>query len=251
MKKTLTILFILLICCIFAADSSALFERFPSPTGFVNDYAGVLSESTKTQMEKLLTVLEKKTTAEVVVVIVKTTSPLSIGQYAVELFQKWGIGKKGEDNGVLILVASMDRKVRIEVGYGLEGNITDAHSKLIIEDLMIPQFKEGDYNKGVAAGVVMIAKMIVDKYGVALDFKKEAADLPLPAKGMRRRSPLGGLLTFIFFILIFGLRFGTLFFFMSGRGGGYWSGGGRGSFGGGFGGFGGGMSGGGGASGSW
>jgi len=250
MKKTLIILSVILICFIGVNTSSAVLARFPSPKGFVNDYAGVLSESTKEQLETLLTILEKKTTAEVVVVTVKTTSPLTIGQYAVELFQRWGIGKKGADNGALLLVATEDRRVRIEVGYGLEGNITDAHSKIIIEDLMIPNFKKGDFDLGIATGVIMIAKIIVAKYGVDLDLKKEAAKLHIPTKSRPKRSPLAGLLTFIFFVLIFGLRFGTLFFFMSGRGG-YWSGGGRGSFGGGFGGFGGGMSGGGGASGSW
>ncbi len=181
------------------------------------------------------------------VVTVKTTSPLTIEQYAVELFQKWGIGKKGADNGILVLVAVADRKVRIEVGYGLEGAVTDLESKMIIEDYMIPAFKKGAYDAGVSACVVSLAKLISAEYGVKLAVDTKLAGAPGRA---RRASAGGGLLTLLLFILIFGFRFGTIFFLM-GSGRGYWSGGGRGSFGGGFGGFGGGLSGGGGASGSW
>ena len=193
--------------------------------------------------------MEQQTSAEIVVVTVRTTAPLTLEGYAVELFQKWGIGKRGTDNGVLLLVASDDRKVRIEVGYGLEGAITDLQSKLIIEDIIVPYFKKGSFDGGIAAGSIMLAKLAGEEYGVDLDLKAEVGKLPVGAGAGRKASPLSGLFTLIFFILIFGFRFGSLFFFMSG--GGYWSGGSGGSFGGGFGGFGGGMSGGGGSSGSW
>ncbi|MCK4852041.1 MAG: TPM domain-containing protein [Candidatus Omnitrophica bacterium] len=249
MRKLSIFLCGILICCVFVCARSEAAVRFPSPKGFVNDYAGVLSQDAEGQIGSLLALIEKKTSVEVAVVTVKTTVPLTIGQYAVELFQDWGIGKKGPDNGVLLLVATDDRKIRIEVGYGLEGAITDMHSKMIIDDLMIPHFKKGDFDLGIMAGAVMIAKIIRDEYNVDLDLA-EAGSLPVSPKGARKRSPLSVLLTFVFFVLIFGFRFGTLFFLMSGRGG-YWSGGSGGSFGGGFGGFGGGMSGGGGASGSW
>jgi len=219
-----------------------------SPSGLVNDYAGALSPSAEAQINALLEELRAKTGAEIAIVTVNTTSPLTIEQFAVELFEKWGIGQKGKDNGVLVLLAVKDRNVRIEVGYGLEGAITDAKSKIIINELMLPAFRQGNYDLGVAQGVVMLAKIVSSEYGVGLDYKSRG--LPAPRGRAKKSSPLGSLLTLLFFILIFGFRFGTLFFFMSG-GGGYWSRGGGGSFGGGFGGFGGGMSGGGGASGSW
>ena len=246
--KKISIIFLVIVACLSAFSvQDAASARFPSPSGFVNDYAMVLSPGTRAEIEALSEEIETKTGAEVVVVTVRTTAPLTIEQYAVELFETWGIGKKGKDNGILILLATEDRKVRIEVGYGLEGAVTDLQSKIIIQDLMIPAFRQGGYDLGVSSGVVMIAKLIRDEYGVKLDLKgPKAGTMP----GAKRRSPLGTLLTFLFFVLIFGFRFGTLFFLMSGRGG-YWSGGGGGSFGGGFGGFGGGMSGGGGASGSW
>jgi uncharacterized protein len=221
--------------------------RFPTPKGFINDYAGILSSDTRQKLENFLTEFERKTGAEIAVVTVTTTSPLTIEQYAVELFQKWGIGKKGKDNGILLLAASADRKVRIEVGYGLEGAVTDLQSKVIIEELIIPNFKKGDYDNGVTSATVVLAKIVADEYDVDLELGKQG--IAVPAHARRKSSPLGSLFTLLFFILIFGFRFGTMFFLMSG--GGYWSGGSRGSFGGGFGGFGGGMSGGGGASGSW
>ena len=250
MKRIITLVLTGLICIAVVGAYAANEVRFPSPEGLVNDRAGVLSEKTKAQLGSLLGLIERKTSAEVVVLTVKTTRPLTTEQYAVELFQKWGIGKRGKDNGVLILLATEDRKVRIETGYGLEGAVTDAYAKVIIDTFMVPRFQKGDYDGGIIGGVIPIAQIIRDEYGVELDFKKEGLDLSEYTVRKKKSSPLSALVTLIFFILIFGFRFGTMFFIMSGSGG-YWSGGSRGSFGGGFGGFGGGMSGGGGASGSW
>lgn len=248
MKKLISIFLVLFLFCVSCVSTAgAQSVRLPSPRGFVNDYAKVLSPQASAEITALLEEIERKTSAEVVVVTVKSTSPLTIEQYAVELFQKWGIGKSGKDNGILILVAVSDRKVRIEVGYGLEGAVTDLQSKIIIQDLMVPAFKQGGYDLGISSGVVMIAKLLRDEYGVSIDMSGVKAAAPARA---RRGSPLGSLIGLLFFMLIFGFRFWPIFFLMGG-GGGYWSGGGGGSFGGGFGGFGGGMSGGGGASGSW
>jgi len=225
--------------------------RYPAPGGYVTDTAGIISRDARMQIENLLGGIERKTTAEIAVVTVPSTSPLTIEQYAVGLFEKWGIGKKGKDNGVLILVASVDRKVRIEVGYGLEGVITDLESKFIIEKGMIPYFKQGNYTAGVVTAITRISKLIGEEYGIEIDPERMVAAVPLKG-GRRQGSPASALLSFLFFVLIFGFRFGSLFFFMSGAGRrSYWSGGSGGSFGGGFGGFGGGFSGGGGASGSW
>lgn len=251
MKKTVIKIgaVVLVILVAFFAISEMAEARYPSPAGYVNDTAGVMSGETKAGLESLLSHIEEKTTAEMVVLTVKTTAPLTIEQYAVEVYKEWGIGKKGKDNGVLLLVAVDDRKVRIEVGYGLEGAITDMHSKIIINDMIVPSFKKGDYSLGIASGIVTLAKILREEYGVEFDMASvKAASMPMRG---RKRSPAGNLLTLLFFILIFGFRFGALFFLMGSGGGGYWSGGSRGSFGGGFGGFGGGMSGGGGASGSW
>ncbi|MFH1798716.1 MAG: TPM domain-containing protein [Candidatus Omnitrophota bacterium] len=248
MKRIITT--ILILAGYFAILQTARAEdvRALQSSGFVNDYAGILPSDSKNKIEGVLREIEKKTTAEIAVVTVKTTQPFEIEQYAVELFKRWGIGKKGKDNGILVLVAAGDRKMRIEVGYGLEGVVTDLKSKLMIQDLMTPAFKKGDYGLGITAAVVMIANLISAEYNIKLDLDSSVASLPLQSG---KTSPAGSLFTLLFFLLIFGFRFGTLFFVMGPRGGGYWSGGSSGSFGGGFGGFGGGFSGGGGASGSW
>lgn len=245
MKKLSYILTAVILCAAMCAQAHAA-RRFPQTQGYVSDFAGVLSQDTKRQIGSLLDQVEEKTTAEIAVVTVKTTQPETIEQYAVELFKEWGIGKKGKDNGILVLLAAEDRKVRIEVGYGLEGTVTDLQSKMIIEDFMIPAFRKGSYDLGISAGVVMLVKLVRDHYGVVIDLSKEEEALP---KKEEEGSPVAGLLVFLFFMIIFG-RWGPLFFLMSGGSRG-WSSGGGGSFGGSFGGFGGGMSGGGGASGSW
>jgi uncharacterized protein len=254
-KKSLVPVIVLLsILAVFSLNAQEV--KFPSPRGHVNDYAGIISDKVREQLEKMLIVVENKTSAEMAILTVNSTAPLTIEQYAVELFQDWGIGKKGKDNGVLLIVAKDDRKVRIEVGYGLEGALTDVHSKIIINDLMTPHFKAGNYEAGITAGAVMIVKVIANEYGVDLDLKREAAELTRDMKEKEREEQIASVIStvivlgFIILIFIQGRR--------ARKSGGYWSSGAGGAFsggfgdsGGGFGGFGGGSSGGGGASGSW
>ena len=240
-----------------AGESFAQETAYPSPRGYVNDYAGILSAQTTQDIDTICKQVQSKTTAQIALVIVNTTEPLEIEQYAVELFQKWGIGQKDKDNGLLLLVAINDRKVRIETGYGLEGAMPDAIASNIIYGTIIPEFKQAQYEKGMLLGIILIADLIAKEYNVSLDLDES---LPVPGTaGERQMSPLAALIYVIVFILIFGMRSGLLFFFLLGpagrRRGGYWygsgMGGSRGGFGGGFGGFGGGFSGGGGASGGW
>jgi len=239
-----------------AATTAAHAEEaaFVPYTGYVNDYANVISSQDKNAIESLAQELDTKTTAQIAVVTIKTTSPLTIEQYAVELFQKWGIGKKGKDNGVLILMAVDDRAVRIEVGYGLEGAIPDAIASRIIRDAMMPEFKKGNLSNGLVLGAVYIARLAADEYNIVLSGAKK---YPYAINTVTPKALLETMLILVIFLLIFGLRSGLLFYFLSGSGGrrGKWyhtgSGSSLGGFGGGFGGFGGGMSGGGGASGRW
>ncbi|MBL7073511.1 MAG: TPM domain-containing protein [Candidatus Omnitrophica bacterium] len=250
MKKILIALSVMAICFTALNVYSEENVRFPAPTGFVNDYVGILTPQAKTQIENIAREVEIKTHAEIAVAIIKTTAPLGLSDYAVKLFKTWGIGTENMDNGVLVLVAIGDRKVRIEVGYGLEGALTDLKSQRIINELIVPAFRQGNFDLGISSCVNALAKIIATEYGVELDTYSKALDTAASSKKTRRG---GGLATLLFFILIFGFRFGTMFFLM-GSGSSYWSGGGGGSFGGGgggFGGFGGGMSGGGGASGGW
>ena len=136
---------------VFAAPLFAL--TFPQPQGYVSDFAGLLSLSGKNRIETQLALLEKETTTQVAVVTVKSLDGTSIEDYANRLFETWGIGMKGRDNGVLLLVAAGERKVRIEVGYGVEAVITDSRAGRILDFEVLPAFKRGDYEAGIIAGV--------------------------------------------------------------------------------------------------
>lgn len=135
-----------------------------SPAGFVNDYTGTLSSEQKQSLENKLTQFEKDTSNEISVVMIKTLEGDTIEGFAVDLFKEWGIGKKGKDNGILILVAKDDRKMRIEVGYGLEGALTDAQSNWIINSIMKPAFRADDFYKGIDGAVDKVISATKGEY---------------------------------------------------------------------------------------
>ncbi len=221
------------------------------PVGWVNDFAGVMDRQAAQRLERVLDELERRTGAEVAVVTVPTVADGDIEHAAVDLFHAWGIGKKQRDNGVLILCAVQDRRVRIEVGYGLEAILPDAKSGRIIREQMIPYFRSGDLSTGLVQGALAVAGAIAQDAKVALETTVPMAPSPPVEPGTL--LVLGQFLPLLFFVLLLlvltrslgrhGSRYGSWY----GFGGGYSSGG----FSGGFGGFGGGASGGGGAGGSW
>ncbi len=227
---------------------------FPKPTGFVNDFAGVIDAGTKAKLEALLASFERQSGAEVAVATLPSLEGLPIEEVAVDLFAEWGIGKQGKDDGVLFLVAPNDRQMRIEVGYGLEGAINDALAGRILDQAVVPRFRAGAISDGIAAGTLTIVATIAEKEGIAFDPQQAAKEVapgllrePQEKKGGPLRT-VGKVLLLIVLGYLF-IRHPWLFLFvlagMGGRGGG-----GRG-FSGGFGGFGGGLSGGGGASRGW
>lgn len=246
--KRLALILTLTLPCICFASPRARELKFPKPYAYVNDYVNIIDRRTEAYLNSLLRILEERTGAQVAVVTIDTTSPYEIEYYAVNLFEKWGIGKKGEDNGVLLLIALKDRKLRIEVGYGLEGALPDAVCKRIIYTKIIPYFKRGQYSEGIASGINEIVKRVADEYGVDLEYPRRASGTVQGDKGPGFSLLINIFLLFLFLLLFRFLGF-YVFFIPWGFGGGYW-GSGRGGFGG-FGGFGGGLSGGGGASGSW
>jgi uncharacterized protein len=226
----------------------------PEYSRYVNDYAGILKEDTKFKLTALIVEIETKTQSQVAILTIDTTQPLDIVSYAVELFKKWGIGQKGKNNGVLLLVAVKDRALRIEVGYGLEGAIPDALAKNIIEAQITPFFKKGDYDAGIIAGTAAISRLIAKEYNVEFS---EWTNLPQNiSSGKEENKFFTFLFMFVMIIIITSLRTGfflPLIFLSSSyrrRDDGFWGVGSSGGFSGGFGGFGGGSSGGGGASGS-
>jgi uncharacterized protein len=148
---------------------------FPQLTGRVVDEAGILDQATKQTLERKLAAFETETTGQLVVVTLKSLQGTSIEDYGYQLGRYWGIGQKERNSGTLLLVAPNERKVRIEVGYGLEGNLTDAVSRLIIENSIVPRFRVGDYAGGIIRGVDdMIQAATIDPD----DWKQRAKQRP-------------------------------------------------------------------------
>ncbi len=224
---------------------------------YVNDYARLLTQADEVTITRFASELEKKTTAQIAVVTIKTIQPETIQGFSVRLFDQWKIGQKGEDNGVLLLIALDDRKAWITTGYGMEGAIPDVIANKIVRDVMIPYFKKGQYSQGITQGAVAVISLMAKEYNVEITGQETRVYKAVRSK----KSGLEIVFTILFFILIIGSRSGFLGYFLMGsmiggrRRGGYWygagSGGSSGGFGGGFGGFGGGMTGGGGGGGGW
>jgi uncharacterized protein len=235
----------------FAATGAAALD-FPRLSGRVVDEAGILSEPTQAKLTALLAEHERQTGNQVVVVTLKDLRGLTIEQYGYQLGRAWGIGPKQGNKGALLIVAPNSRETRIEVGYGLEGTLTDLQSSLIIQNVMLPAFRKGDYDGGVTNGTVTILKALGGKPSAAVPENWQDSAAP-DEDGGGFHIPV--FLIVIVLWIVFGRFFWPLFFLgglgRGGWGGGGWGGGGGGwSGGGGFSG-GGGSFGGGGASGRW
>ena len=227
----------------------------PPPDHRINDYASVLSTDDRGRLEEKLRAREGESSNQIVVAIFRSLQGESLEDYSIRLAQAWRVGQKGLDNGVIFLVFVADRKMRLEVGYGLEPNLTDALSSQILRQVVAPRFREGNVAEGIAAGLDAIEQAIAGTYKAA----------PQPA-GAQGRSPLPLILLLIVIAGVFSIVIPTLLsshvrrqgWTGGSRGwggpiifpGGGWGGGGGGGGGGDFGGGGGGF-GGGGASGDW
>ncbi|KQT84868.1 hypothetical protein ASG51_02025 [Methylobacterium sp. Leaf465] len=233
------------------AQAGGAEPTFPALTGRVVDGAGLLKPEDRTVLETKLKAYEDKTSDQVVVATVPSLQGRTVEDYANRLFRAWKLGQAKTDNGALLLVAPNERKVRIEVGYGLEGALTDALSKVIITTAITPRFKTGDYAGGINAGVDAVLSILA---GDAEEWQRKA-------QVRSDEADPGQVVIFIilFFVVLFvvyrmnrGRRSGGGgFIILPGPSSGGWSGGVSGGFdGGGFSG-GGGSSGGGGASGDW
>jgi len=137
---------------------------FPALTGRVVDEAGILSAQAESELVAQLAAHEQTTSNQIVVVTLKSLRGYEISDYGYQLGRHWGIGQKGRNNGVLLIIAPNERKVRIEVGYGLEGALTDAESRVIIERVIKPPFQQGDYEQGIRGGVNAIFAALGGEY---------------------------------------------------------------------------------------
>jgi uncharacterized protein len=147
-----------LVLCLLVSAAAA--QTFPKPVGRINDFAGVLDPAAEQEMDTLLATLENDTASEVAVVTVDSLDQIPVEEYANKLFNEWGIGQRGKDNGVLVLVAPSVREMRIEVGYGLEGVLPDGLTGSIIREQFVPAFRDGNYQSGIVSGVRRIAAIV-------------------------------------------------------------------------------------------
>jgi len=240
---------ILAFFCLIAPATAA--PKFPTLTGRVVDDANILSAQTKDDLNTKLAALEQSTSRQLVVVTIPSLQGYDISDYGYQLGRAWGIGQAKLNNGILLIVAPTEHKVRIEVGYGLEPIVTDALSSVIIQTRILPQFRGGDFNAGVEAGVnALIQQLSLDPSEAE---KRAAAAEQQQSHGDGGGGGIAGFIILLFIFIAISRVFGGWgllpFLFMGGggRGDGGWSGGGGGGWSGG----GGGSFGGGGASGSW
>jgi uncharacterized protein len=265
-KKPARIVLCLFLAVVAGIGASYALGQIPNakPSGYVNDYAGVLSEPARQQLEALATELDRKTGSQLAIVTVNSLQGEPIEDFSINLATRWGIGRKDKgDTGVLLLLAIQDRQSRMEVGYGIEPIITDGQAGSILR-AMRPLLRASNYDGALRQAAGQVATLIAQARHVTL-----ATPIPRPARqptGGGQGSPLAGLiwLLFLFFIVPFlmiprrrrgGWYGGSMTgFILGGILGSMLGGGGRGGGGfssGGFGGFGGGGFGGGGASSSW
>ena len=153
-------IFVLILLGLFGQVVPAFALEFPAPVGYVNDFANILSSETKQTLEQQLAQLEEESLVELVVVTVKSLEGEDLNECASRLFEAWGIGKKNEENGVLFLIASDERLMRIEPGYGLEPILPDAEAGRILDTYVVPAFKMEEYDKGISEGTEAIIKAV-------------------------------------------------------------------------------------------
>lgn len=250
------------LCVTACAWPASAQNQLPALTAPVNDFASVIDPASAAELDRIIRVLQATTGDVVVVTTIETFAPFAtIEEYALRLFEKAGIGTRKADSGALILLAVRDRRVRIEVGYGLEEFITDGFAGETIRTEMLPAFRNGGYGPGLVAGTTRVIQRIARGRGVTLDnVAAPARQQPSPNNGPNIWSFIVMVLFLILMSKFGGFGGGISPYNRRGRRG-TWSGwhGGLGGFGGGFGGgggggfggFGGGRSGGGGASGGW
>ncbi len=240
-----------------APITSAADLEIPALRSAVTDRAGILSRSTREQLESALQQLRKAGGTQLAVVTLPDLAGLTIEQASIQVVDEWKLGSEKADNGVLLLIAPNERRVRIEVGQGLEGSLTDAYSKRIIDEGITPLFREGDMDGGVVLGVYQIAR--ITNPSVDLTPYLEGQVRSARPRRQRESSPWQLLFMGVLMLFVLSARMGFLPFLVAGSMGGRHGRGHLGGFGGGigggggFGGFSGGGGGfsGGGASGGW
>jgi uncharacterized protein len=215
-------LFLFLILCSLVSLAQPKIPENGGPNGWVHDEANILSAGAKAELEAILQAERDSTSNQIAILIINSLEGGSIEEYALSVAEKWGVGQKGKDNGVLFLIAMQERQMRLEVGSGLEGALTDLMASRINRNEVVPHFRQGNYDAGVIAGTRAIIQTIKGEY-------KNEEPVARKSKRFRKNSPYTTLIVIIVIIIIAAFRRRG-----GGGPGGYWAGGGFG--GGGFGG---------------
>jgi uncharacterized protein len=262
MKKTLWIILLSFATQLAIGQTiEEIIAKPPNPPRLVNDYAHVMTPDQIASLEQKLVAYDDSTSVQVAVVTVQSLGTNSIDDAALAILRKWGVGNKKTSNGVVILASIQDHKVFIAVGSGMESNVPDITAKEIVEDEIVPNFRESNYYRGFDVAADAIIKAAAGEYKAPEGYNQRS-------RGRSGGGSILGVILFVVIIIILISRGGggrggmmnrtgfapwIIASLLSGRGGGGWSGGGGfgGGGGGGFGGFGGGGGGGGGAGGSW
>ncbi len=194
MKKIVTFL-ILWLCCLPLAASGL---EVPKIEGYVNDYAGMISSSVRSKIEESLSAFEQSDSTQIVILTIPSLEGENIEEFGIKVAEAWKIGHQGKDNGVLFIVSKEERKIRVEVGRGLEGKLTDLMAGRIIDQVIKPKFKQGDFDGGFVSGVTALVA------GVRGEFK--AGQRPM----QRRQKGLPPFLTILIFLGVFTLILGSI-----------------------------------------
>ena len=223
--NTIRTLLFLLSVAVFTSLSSEE-AHYPEPVGYVNDYAEVISPDHESRLTQLIAEVEEKTTAEIAIATVKTAHPQPIDMYAVELFTRWGVGKRGKDNGVLIVMALEERQVWIEVGYGLEAVLPDGFCGDVYRQVLVPNFQRSEYGEGLFLATAAISQRIGSEYGVEISGGAETPEVG-SRRGPARFLSVVWVIIFLSMMLLVFRRMGLLGLLLFGSASrrGFWTGG--------------------------
>mmetsp|Transcript_21194 Transcript_21194/g.9738 ORF Transcript_21194/g.9738 Transcript_21194/m.9738 type:complete len:254 (-) Transcript_21194:466-1227(-) len=179
--------------------------KVPELKGRINDYANILNYREKVALENLLLKEESATSSQIVLLTISSLNGENLEDYSMQVVEKWKIGQKEFDNGVLLLIAIKEKKIRIEVGYGLESILTDAKSGFIIRNIIVPNFKHGDIYKGIVDGMTSISGLISNKFEIT---DKQLAKYKRQQKGGEKKHLPATLIVFLlmFFLGSLGRR---------------------------------------------
>ncbi len=192
MKRSLTaVLALAIVFCLFYVRSAIALE-VPPLSGHINDTAAMLSQQNAAELEQLLTTFEASDSTQIVLLTIPSLEGAVLEEFSLQVAEKWGIGQQGKDNGALLLVSRDDRKMRIEVGYGLEGSLTDMTAGRIISRVIVPRFREGKFDQGISDGLQAMMQAVRGEFTAPAASKQQTAN-----------SDFAGLLFLLFFVYSF------------------------------------------------